>query len=67
MAQDRQVTGESGDEATEPGREPRDENEETEQDGHEANVNQVREEPVRASHHEDPAQVEERHQERPRE
>jgi len=67
MVQDRQVKGDSGDDEAEPDREPSGANdaiEEAEQGGHEANVNQVQEEPVRASHHEDPAQVAERHEER---
>jgi hypothetical protein len=64
MAQDRKVTGDSGHDEAEPDREPRDANTEAEQGGHEANVNQVREEPVRASRHEDDAQVAERHEER---
>jgi hypothetical protein len=67
MAQDRQVTRDSGGDEAEPDREPRDVNDaidEAEQGGHAANVNQVQEEPVRASHHEDPAQVAERHEER---
>ena len=68
MAQDRQVNRDSGhDGDAGPDREARDANDantEAEQGGHEANVNQVQEEPVRASHHEDPGQVSERGEER---
>lgn len=67
MAQDRQVKRDSGDDDAEPDREARDANDantEAEQGGHAANVNQVQEEPVRASHHEDPGQVSERGEDR---
>ena len=64
MAQDRQVTRDSGHDEAGQDRGSREVNSEAEQGGHDASINQVREEPVRASSHEDAGQVEERHDER---